>query len=95
MSTLNKDGIHMKTKKPKDTLYRYFIVPLEALMQHPHLIQMIWPINPEKWVDVTSMLYHSYAISENHPNISIIPVYVEHGTWMNLGGTHDDVRPMI
>lgn len=82
-------------KPKKSELHRYLLVPLTALQMHPHLAFMLWPTDPEKWAEARSLLFSTYAVSEHHPNVSIIAVYLDKAEWMNLNGDHQDVRVMI
>jgi hypothetical protein len=84
-----------KAKQEKQLLHKYLLVPLESLIQHPHLAFMLWPTDPEKWAEARSLLFNKYAVSEHHPNVSIIAVYVDKPEWINLNGDHQEVRPMI
>ena len=79
----------------KSELHRYLIVPLTDLLTHPHLPFMMWPTDPGAWAEARSLLYHSYAVSEHHTNVSIIAVYLDNPRWTSLHGDHQDVRTMI
>jgi hypothetical protein len=87
----------MSKKKQHPTNYNYLIVNLSSFLKYPQLQSLTFKDNKPLQKQMNKLLYNSYAVSENHPNITMITMIAVQGGayWRALSGEHELVKPLI
>ena len=84
-------------KAKKQVLQRYLIINLNAFLNSHPLQILTFAGNKTLQEKVNKLLHNSYAVHEDHPNITMITmIAVQSGAyWKELAGDKELVRPLI
>jgi hypothetical protein len=87
----------MKKKATRTSKSRYLIVNLNAFLNSYPLQSLTFSNDKSMQRELTKLMYNSYAVHENHPNISMIAlIAATHGAyWQTLHGDKQLVKPLI
>ena len=88
----------MASKKAQTaTVHKYLIINLSAFLNSYPLQTLTFSNDKDMQREMSKLMYNSYAVHENHPNIAMITV-IAAGTgayWHKLSGEKQLVRPLI
>jgi hypothetical protein len=88
----------MASKKGQSaTSHRYLIINLNTFLKSYPLQTLTFNEDKDMQKQLNKLMYNSYAVHENHPNISLITIIAMTGGayWHKLSGDKQLVRPLI